>query len=345
MDVIRIGFIGLGGICRQRHVPGLKRIAGIEFRAVCNSSRASSEKAAAEFGIPKIYEQWEDLVQADDIDLVLIGAWPYLHHDASIAALKAGKHVFCQARMARNAQEAQRMYTAAQTAKTLTAGLCPVPFGLRYDRTMTRLLQEGTLGSIRLVNVHSLSPLWIDPAAPVNWRKNHHLSGLNMQTLGMYIEVIHRWFGLTTRASAETFLYTPVRKNTDGTDFKIEIPDQILARTDVGTDLPVTYEISGVSALARETIDIYGDRAALHYDVASDSLYLYTQNKRVPVTPLPEEEYDLDNWRVEEDFINAIRQGLPYHPDFKDGLNYMQVIQAIYDSAKNSSAAIAIQNL
>jgi len=46
-----------------------------------------------------------------------------------------------------------------------------------------------------------------------------------------------------------------------------------------------------------------------------------------------EEAYDVENWCVEQDFIDAIRIGTPYHPDFEDGLRYMAVVQAVYKSA------------
>lgn len=333
MDTIRVGFIGLGGICRQRHVPGLKRISGIEFSAVANSTRQSSEKAAAEFNIAKVYDHWQDLIEADDIDMVLVGAWPVLHRDTSVAALEAGKHVFCQARMARNAQEGREMLAAAQAAPQLVSGLCPVPFGLSYDRTVARFLKEDKLGKIRQINICSLAPLWNDPVTPINWRKDHRLSGLNMQTLGMYIEVVHRWFGNTTQVSAESFLYTPLRKDGEGAGFEVKIPDQITANTLVNEDISVHYLISGVSAVAQESIDVYGEKGALHYDAISDTLYFCTADTREPVVPLEEEAYDLTQWRVEEDFINAIRTGSAYSPDFEEGLRYMEVLEAVYESA------------
>ncbi len=95
MDRVRVGFIGLGGICRDRHVPGLRRIPGVEIVAVANRTRESSERAAAEFAIPKVCDRWEDVIARDDVDAVFIGTWPYMHRDMSIAALEAGKHVFC----------------------------------------------------------------------------------------------------------------------------------------------------------------------------------------------------------------------------------------------------------
>src|SRR5436190_19140112 len=107
---VRIGIIGAGGIVRQRHYPGLKKIPGVELVVVANRSRESSERAAAEFGIPEIRTDWREVLAMPDLDAVLIGTHPSLHAEATIAALEAGKHVFCQARMARNYAEARAMY-------------------------------------------------------------------------------------------------------------------------------------------------------------------------------------------------------------------------------------------
>ncbi len=341
---IRLGIIGLGGICRDRHLPGFKRIEGVIIQAIANRTCASAERAAKEFGIPEVCNSWEKLVARDDLDAVVIGTWPYLHCDASVAALQSGKHVFCQARMARNLQEAKRMYEAAAQSDKVAA-LCPVPIGMRYDRAIDRLLRENTIGNVRYISVRSFSSAWVDASNPMTWRKDHRLSGLNMQTLGMYIEVIHRWFGNTRRVSAETFLYTQERRDSSGAYVPVHIPDQITVNTVLNDDLPVQYVISGVSGIAEDTIDIYGDRGALHYEVNQDYLFYREDNAISPVQLHPAEEYDIDNWTVEQDFVLAIREGIPYHPDFIDGLRYMRVVQAVYDAAASGKQIELSQDL
>ena len=333
MNTLRIGFIGLGGICRQRHVPGLQRIDGIALVAVANRSRRSAEAAAAEFGIAHVHDHWEELIARPDIDAVFIGAWPCLHRPASVAALEAGKHVFCQARMAMNLEEALAMRAAAQKAERV-AMLCPVPFGLSIDKTVGRLLREGAVGAPRFVSVQSFNGAWRDPGAPMNWRKDERLSGLNMQTLGMYAEVMHRWFGLTRLVSARGVTHTPRRLDDAGTWREVRIPDQVFVDAGMDGGLAVHYAISGVMAAPRETIDIFGETGSLHYDALRDELMMVTGNGPAsPVEIRPEEAYDVKQWRVEEDFVNAVRHGTEYHPDFEDGLRYMQVVQAVHDSA------------
>src|SRR5690242_9833116 len=106
---IRVAIVGAGNITQARHVPGFRAIPGVRIIGVCNQKRESSAKVAREFGIPKIYGSWENVVEDDEVDAVVIGAWPYMHCPVTLAAFDAGKHVLTEARMAMNAREAQRM--------------------------------------------------------------------------------------------------------------------------------------------------------------------------------------------------------------------------------------------
>jgi predicted dehydrogenase len=333
MDSVRIGVVGLGGICRQRHLPGLQRIPGVEVVAVANQTRESSVAAAAEFGIPEVCDGWRALVAREDLDAVLVGTWPYLHRDISIAALEHGKHVFCQARMAMDLSQAEDMCEAAR-ASGLVAMLCPVPFGLSVDATVRRLLCERKLGDVHLVRVLSQMGAWVDPAAPMTWRKDHRLSGLNMQTLGMYAEVMHRWFGSTQQVSALAQTFTAQRHDGGGTVTPVRIPDQVEVTAVMDGGVMVQSAFTGMSARTHESIDILGTRATLYYDVSADVLYWVEKDGLRPVEILPEDAYDVQQWRVEEDFVRAIREGTPYYPSFEDGLAYMKVVQGVADSVE-----------
>ena len=333
MNNLRVGFVGLGGICRQRHVPGLRRAGGVDFVAVANRSRASAEAAAAEFGITHVHDHWSEVVARHDLDAVFVGTWPYLHKTISVAALDAGKHVFCQARMAMNLEEALEMRAAARAADRV-AMLCPVPFGLGIDKTMARLLRDGAIGAPRLVTVQSFNGAWRDPDAPMTWRKDERLSGLNMQTLGMHAEVMHRWFGRTRSVSAQALTVTPRRADSTGEPREVRIPDQVLVHAVMDGGLAVDYAISGLMDAPREGIEILGETGALRYDALGETLLLARNGgPAVPVETRAEEAYDVAQWRVEQDFVNAVRHGAAYHPDFEDGLRYMQVVQAVHDSA------------
>ena len=340
MKSIRIGMIGLGGICRDRHVPGFRRLEGVELVSVVNRSLESSRAAADTFGIPEVDESWEAMVARDDLDAIMIGTWPYRHKEMSIAALESGKHVFCQARMGMDRSESEAM-VAASRASGKVAMLCPVPFGLSIDQTMVKLLKNRALGQIRLVRVQSFTDLFAADDVQVNWRKDHRLSGLNMHTLGMYIEVIHRWFGMTASVMATSDIFVTERPDPDGGSLEIQIPDQILATARMQIGVPVQYTMNAAVPNGADRIEIYGSEKTLAYEVFRDRLsWVETDGTLSPVDISPEDVYDVKNWRVEEDFIRAIREpDFEFYPSFEDGLHYMKVVQAIYDSIESGQRA------
>ena len=334
MKKVRVGIVGLGGICRDRHVPGLRRIPDVEIVAVANRTRESSERAAEEFDIPVVCEGWEALIARDDIDAVFIGTWPYLHRAMALAALSAGKHVFCQARMAMDYAEAKEMHEAAQKTG-LVAMLCPVPIGLSKDATIRRYVKDGRLGHVRLIRVQSMSDVFAKPEAPMTWRKDHRRSGLNMLTLGMYVEVIHRWFGWTRSVSAMTQTFVAERVDLSGARVPVQIPDQILFNTLLESGTPVQYVISSAVYHGQDQIEVYGSKWTLQYDVNADVLYGAAPGEQMGGATLDtDDDYDVRNWPIERNFIDAIREGKEYHPNFEDGMKYMQVIEAVYDSAR-----------
>src|SRR6266536_3160927 len=143
-EKLRIGIIGAGGIVRSRHLPALRAVEGVEVVAVCNRSRESGEAVAREWSIPEVMTDWRDLVARPDLQAVFIGTWPYTHAEMSVAALEAGKHVFCQARMARDLAEARQMLAAAERHPRQVAMLCPgLGNGTQGDRLIRHLLSQG----------------------------------------------------------------------------------------------------------------------------------------------------------------------------------------------------------
>jgi predicted dehydrogenase len=66
-ETLRIGFVGAGAINRTRHVPGLKKIPGVEFEVVANRSQASSQAAANEYGIKRTAANWMEVVEDPNV--------------------------------------------------------------------------------------------------------------------------------------------------------------------------------------------------------------------------------------------------------------------------------------
>src|SRR5256712_9635005 len=146
-QTIRVGFMGAGANTRKHHIPKLRAQPGVELVAVANRTKESGERDAREFGIPRVYDDWRDLVRAPDVDAVCIGTWPYVDCAITLVALDAGKHVLCEARMAMDAAEARRMLDGARRSPHLITQLVPAPNTLEVDATLQRLVAQGYVGA------------------------------------------------------------------------------------------------------------------------------------------------------------------------------------------------------
>ena len=69
-EPIRVGIVGAGANTTSKHIPGLQALKGVEIVSVCNRSRESGERVAKQFNIPQVYENWLDLIEADDTDAI-----------------------------------------------------------------------------------------------------------------------------------------------------------------------------------------------------------------------------------------------------------------------------------
>lgn len=334
MDTINIGIIGAGGIVKSRHLPGLRSIENVRVLAVANRSRASGEAVSREWGIPRVCDDWRDVVAMPDVQAVIIGTWPYMHAEMSVAALEAGKHVFCQARMARTAAEAREMLACARKHPGQVAMLCPPPMGMRGDRLVRRLIADGFLGSLREVHATGFSAANLDPEAPLHWRQDFELQGYNTLTLGMWIEVIHRWVGPHRGLMAVVKTHTPRRRHAGtGEWVSVRIAESVAIAAELESGAVASYHFSGVAANApHNRIELFGTAGTLIYDLETDEILGAAAHEN-GLGPLPIPEELAQEWAVEADFVRAIREGTPVEPSFEDGLGYMEFTEAVYRSA------------
>jgi predicted dehydrogenase len=338
---LKIGIIGAGAVVKARHLPALKKIPDVEVVAVCNSSYESSEECCKKYSPEATpYANWAELVGDPDIDIVWIGTPPYLHSTIAISALEAGKHVFTQARMALNLSEAEEMYAASQRNPHLVTMVCPPPHGMRGTLFIQKLLADNYLGEPHHLRLQSLSGAYLDPDAPPHWRQRDELSGLNVLTLGIYAEVVQRWFGSITDVFARQKTINPVRHG-----YEIRIPDMVIVLCKFENGMEGVMEFSGVAPFENsDRLQVFGSQGMLSYDFGSDRMTGGTLGEKSATDIVIPPELE-QSWRVEEDFIAAVRSpaSIEPQPSFAQGLQYMRVVQAVADSvALGSEIHIAI---
>ena len=338
-DTIRVGIIGAGANTRDRHIPGLQAIEGVEIVAVCNRSQESGERAAKQFGIERVCTNWQDIIQAPDVDAVVIGTWPYMHRLATVAALEADKHVMCEARMAMNASEAHCMYDALRSRPHLVAQIVPSPFSLRVDRTIQRMIRDGWLGDVLVVDVRA-GGAFIDEDITMHWRHNMDFSGLNVMTMGIWYEAMLRWVGEATSVVAKSKTFTPMRKDEQGRLMGVRIPDHIDITADLACGGQAHIQVSSVTGFGElPSASIYGSEGTLHF---SGDILTGGRRGDDGLSEIEVPAHEAGGWRVEDEFISAIRgQEEITHTDFATGVKYMEFTEAVYRS-RRSGAAVSL---
>jgi len=142
---LRAGVIGLGA--GQAHMTGYTRADGVDLVAIAGKEKERLTDAADRFHVPHTFEDWEDLVAREDIDLVSVATPNALHAPIAIAALRAGKHVLCEKPLSIHADSAQQMVDAAvESGRVLQTAF---NFRRRGDvRTLRQHLDTGALGRV-----------------------------------------------------------------------------------------------------------------------------------------------------------------------------------------------------
>ncbi len=330
---LRIGIVGAGGIVRQRHLPGLMALPNVQVVAVCNARTETAQSIAKEFHIPEVMNDWAEMLDRPDLDIIWIGTPPYLHAPITISALEAGKHVFCQARMAMNLREGREMLTAAQARPQLVTMLCPPPHGLRGGKFFQKLLHDGYVGEPWHFRLCAVNSQFSDPLAPVHFRQRRELSGLNILTVGIYAEVLQRWIGSPRRVHAQMKVCVPKREG-----YVVHVPDVVQVFGHWPNGLAGLLEWSGVAQFAPdETLTIYGRDGTLVYNFTRDEILGGRRGDKElrSLTIPPELE---TTWTVEKDFIDAVVKGGRPEPSFETGVQYLEFTEAVNLSARGGHA-------
>jgi UDP-N-acetylglucosamine 3-dehydrogenase len=144
---VRIGLVGPGLIARRAHLPAHLANADAVVAAIAAGRRERAEAVAAEFGVPRVYDDWRELIAARDIDAVDICAPNHLHAEIAVAAAAAGKHVLVEKPMAVSLAEADGMIAAADRAGVVLMVAHNLRFAPLY-REVKRLLDEGAIGRL-----------------------------------------------------------------------------------------------------------------------------------------------------------------------------------------------------
>ena len=153
---LRVGIVGADasgqGWAPLSHLPALKMLPQIELAAVCTAHADTAAAAAAKYGVARAFHDYNAMFAERDIDLVSVVVKVPSHRDVVVAALKAGKNVYCEWPLGANLREAEEM-TALAARQGVRAMIGLQARGDPTLRYLRELIADDYLGEVVAVNM------------------------------------------------------------------------------------------------------------------------------------------------------------------------------------------------
>ncbi|MFN0196464.1 MAG: Gfo/Idh/MocA family protein [Planctomycetaceae bacterium] len=337
---VRIGIVGAGENTRVRHIPGFRALSGVEIVGVVNSTPESTLRVAKEFSIPQVYPDWQSLVADPNVDAVMIGTWPNLHCEVACTALAAGKHVLTEARMARNVAEARKMLAASEAHPELVAQIVPSPLGLKHLDYVSEMIKRVYIGELREVIVISVDDMFWDYTKLLHWRQDVEISGVNTLSLGIIHETVMRWVPPVKKVYAHTAIFEPTRPVPGKQEpRRVSVPESVQVLAQLANGARAIYHVSGIDLCGPgRQIHLYGSNGTIKLEFGEKER-LFAGRRNLPLSEINVDPEKLGDWRVEAEFIGAIRGEEKVHlTDFPTGVKYMEFTEAVIRSGETGQA-------
>lgn len=347
-----VGIVGLG--FGRAHIPAFQA-NGCAVVAVCQRNVETAQPVAKQYGIPQVFERWEEMLDKARPDIVVIAAPPALHLQIAMAALSRGAHVLCEKPLAMDAAQGRAMVDAAARAKRTAM----TSFNWRFPAAMRQLhdmVEAGHLGRLFHVNLRWFGSRWADEGAPATWRMDRTQAGHGaMGDMGVHVIDLVRWhFGEFTRVTALAGIAHPSRQAPGGRPTDAEDFCSVIGEL-AGGGL-VTIMVSRAARGANEqTLEAYGSDGGLRYRTAREEKRWYVGSLEAasgnggfePVkvkAGLPRSAGEGDQLEIigkaliaplVKRFLKATSKGQSPSPSFEDGLRAQAVLDAVLKAERD----------
>jgi len=352
---LKLGLVGADAAGRGwgpvAHIPALRGIEQIELAALCTSRPESAAAAAKAYRVDRAYHDVNELVAQSDIDIVATVVKIPSHHEVVMAALNAGKHVYCEWPLGANLAETEEMATVARAKGVVTA------IGLqgRHDPSLTyikELCDQGWLGDVLSVNMTMLTTG--TPERPSRQNYEHEISkGAHLMTIagGHTIDYIAYCFGPLSEISAKVATRVKHLRMVDtGETVEAKAADNVLLNGVLASGALLSFQISAVAFNANGwRMAVYGSKGAIIATTqllpqitpitlvgaqGSEPLTELSVPERLRVVPAAVPEGPPQNvGQLYVRMAEAIREGKRFQPSFENALEVHKLLEAIQRSS------------
>jgi predicted dehydrogenase/threonine dehydrogenase-like Zn-dependent dehydrogenase len=293
---VRLGVLGAGNFATAVLLPAIQKLTTIKPIGIVSASGASAQYAAEKFGYLYAGSEESTLLQDDRINTIVILTRHHLHARQVLAALAAGKHVFCEKPLALNLAELQEIETAL--AGRTEGPLLMVGFNRRFAPLARRLNTFINGRSEPLVAHYRVNAGSIP--------KSHWVHDLE-QGGGRIIGEGCHFVDFLTCLVGEPPISVSSQGFTDSGLYQEDVAVMTFGFPDgsIGT---VSYLANGDKAFPKERVEVFcGGRVAVLDDFRSLEL-IYQGNRQIFRARLKQDKGHQAEWEV---FANAIQHAGP----------------------------------
>lgn len=325
---MKVGLIG-AGLQGKRRAKALKQSKNAQLVIVADTDIDRAKVLAEDINC-HVTDNWEEVVNREDIEVVIICTPTHLHHTMSISAMENDKHVLCEKPLGRNPEEAERIINAAQPNNVILG----VGFNHRFHPAIRRaheMVKQGFTGELNFIRCRYGHVG--RPGYEKEWRGSAQMAGGGqLMDQGIHALDLVRWFmgvfeAVTGFVSTRHWDIAPLEDNAFA-----------LLRTAKGQI--ASLHVSWTQWKNLFSLEIFGQEGYVLVDGLGGSYgteKLTWGKKPLSTEPFKQETIDFTSedrsWNAEwEDFVEAIRHGTQPLANSYDGLQAIKLAYAIYES-------------
>ncbi len=339
-----------GGFGARAHIPGIQATEGVELVAVATAHDETARTAAERWGVPRWYGGIDGLLADDEVEIVTIAVRPRMHHPLAIAAIEAGKAVYCEWPLALGTIEAVEMATAAAAHGVATA----VGLQGRFVPEMVHLrdlVAAGYIGRPLSFEVSQQLSRFVVPEPKAWLAHENEASGALFVASAHVIDGVRFVLGdIESLGGVRATLHVHDQYADSGRPFEWTASDTVryVARTADGQ----------IGSLAASNITapplgfalrVFGDEGLI--GATAPGYYQFTPMtilggpaggdiETIPVpaelrrgVDLPEDHHGVNVGRAVAAFANALHSDVAFAPAFDDGVGLHRILDAVIRSS------------
>lgn len=271
---LSIGLIGTGymGKCHALAWNAVKPVFGdVPDIRLLHLGEANDELAtakAAALGFERASGDWRKVIADREVDVVSITTPNGFHAEMAIAALQAGKHVWCEKPMATTLADAEAMLAAARISGKVAI------LGYNYIqnpaiRHIAKLLDENAIGAVNHLRIEMDEDFMADPAAPFMHRHESSSGHGALDDFGVHpLSLVGTLFGKVARVFGDMAKPYGTRLAPDGSPRAVEVHDiaTMLLRLENDASGVIALNRAAWGRKGRIAIQIFGSKGSILYD-------------------------------------------------------------------------------